>query len=98
MHNFVLLYILIFSSCIINQKSFVIFLEPLDYEGGKFSQKRSVGVFGVDVMTTGIPADLYRFYLIGIRPETERSSFNWSDFALTVNTELINNIGNFINR
>lgn len=73
-------------------------LEPLGYEEGSFSLKNGFGVFGADIMTTGIPADLYRFYLISIRPETENSSFNWSDFALTVNTQLINNIGNFVNR
>ena len=55
-------------------------------------------MFGNDAIDTGIPADLYRFYLLYIRPETQDSVFNWADFALKVNTELVNNLGNFINR
>jgi methionyl-tRNA synthetase len=72
--------------------------EFLNYEDGKFSKSRGVGVFGNDAINTGIPADLYRFYLLFVRPETQDSVFNWADFALKVNTELVNNLGNFINR
>ena len=57
-----------------------------------------MGVFGDDVQDTGIPADLYRFYLLYVRPETQDTAFNWSDFALKANTELLNNVGNFVNR
>ena len=57
-----------------------------------------MGVFGDDVQDTGIPADLCRFYLLYVRPETQDTAFNWSDFALKANTELLNNVGNFVNR
>lgn len=45
--------------------------EYLNYEEGKFSKSRGVGVFGSDAMKTGIPADMYRFYLLYVRPETQ---------------------------
>ena len=45
--------------------------EYLNYEDGKFSKSRGVGVFGNDAEDTGIPADIYRFYLCYIRPETQ---------------------------
>lgn len=72
--------------------------EFLNYEDGKFSKSRGIGVFGSDAIETGIPADVFRFYLLYVRPETQDSMFNWSDFALKVNNELVNNLGNFINR
>ena len=52
-------------------KSFVYPSEYLNYEEGKFSKSRGVGVFGNDAMKTGIPADIYRFYLLYVRPETQ---------------------------
>ena len=45
--------------------------EYLNYEDGKFSKSRGVGVFGTDAKSTGIPSDVYRFYLLFIRPETQ---------------------------
>uniref|UniRef100_A0A5S6QKB4 Methionine--tRNA ligase, cytoplasmic n=1 Tax=Trichuris muris TaxID=70415 RepID=A0A5S6QKB4_TRIMR len=72
--------------------------EYLTYEDTKFSKSRGIGVFGTDAKHTSLPPDLWRFYLLYIRPESQDSSFNWSDFALKVNSELLNNLGNFINR
>ena len=43
--------------------------EYLNYEGGKFSKSRSVGVFGNQAKETGIPADVWRYYLLSSRPE-----------------------------
>ncbi|MBO4409475.1 MAG: methionine--tRNA ligase, partial [Spirochaetales bacterium] len=37
--------------------------EYLNYEGGKFSKSKGIGVFGNDVQETGIPADVWRFYM-----------------------------------
>lgn len=45
--------------------------EYLNYEDGKFSKSRGMGVFGNDAMSTGIPADVYRFYLLYVRPEAQ---------------------------
>jgi len=72
--------------------------EYLNYEDGKFSKSRGVGVFGNDAKETGIPSDLFRFYLLFIRPESQDSSFSWVDMATKCNSELLNNLGNFINR
>jgi len=47
---------------------------------------------------TGIPADIWRFYLIYVRPENQDSAFSWDDFMTKNNSELLNNLGNFINR
>lgn len=72
--------------------------EYLNYEDGKFSKSRGVGVFGNDARDTGIPADVWRFYLLYIRPENQDSSFGWTDLATKNNSELLNNLGNFVNR
>lgn len=55
-------------------------------------------MFGTDAKETGIPADVWRFYLAYIRPETMDSNFNWVDLATKNNSELLNNLGNFVNR
>lgn len=70
----------------------------LNYENTKFSKSRGLGVFGDNAKETGIPADVWRFYLMYIRPEGQDSSFCWDDFRDKVNQELLNNLGNFINR
>ncbi|PAA93937.1 hypothetical protein BOX15_Mlig012846g1, partial [Macrostomum lignano] len=72
--------------------------EYLNYEDGKFSKSRGVGVFGNDVQATSIEADVWRFYLLYVRPESQDSSFSWEDLMLKNNSELLNNLGNFINR
>jgi methionyl-tRNA synthetase len=72
--------------------------EYLNYEGGKFSKTRGVGVFGTDTMETGIAADVWRFYIFYSRPERADSLFTWNDFQEKVNGELIGNLGNLVNR
>jgi len=72
--------------------------EYLNYENGKFSKSRGVGVFGTDAMETGIPADVWRFYIFYNRPEKSDAMFTWSDFREKVNGELIGNLGNLVNR
>ena len=47
--------------------------EYLNYEDDKFSKSRGVGVFGNDAADTGIPADIWRFYLLFMRPENQVS-------------------------
>jgi methionyl-tRNA synthetase len=74
------------------------FIEYLNFENDKFSKSRQVGIFGDDAVTSGISSDIYRFYLLLIRPETQDTSFHWNDFIIKVNSELVNNIGNFIYR
>lgn len=72
--------------------------EYLNYEAGKFSKSKGVGVFGTDVMETGIPADVWRFYIFYNRPEKSDFTFTWNDFMEKVNGELIGNLGNLANR
>ncbi|XP_020492406.1 methionine--tRNA ligase, cytoplasmic isoform X1 [Labrus bergylta] len=72
--------------------------EYLNYEDSKFSKSRGVGVFGDMAKDTGIPSDVWRFYLLYVRPEGQDSVFSWADMATKNNSELLNNLGNFINR
>lgn len=72
--------------------------EYLNYENGKFSKSRGVGVFGNNAKDTGIPADVWRYYLLKHRPETADSQFEWRDFIAQNNNELLAKLGNFVNR
>ncbi|KAJ3088805.1 putative methionine--tRNA ligase, cytoplasmic protein rar1 [Quaeritorhiza haematococci] len=72
--------------------------EYLQYENGKFSKSRGVGVFGNNVMDSGIPVEVWRYYLLSNRPETADSQFTWSAFAAANNSELLANFGNLVNR
>jgi len=72
--------------------------EYLNYESGKFSKTRGVGVFGDHAEQTGINSEVWRYYLLSIRPESQDSLFNWDDFAAKNNNELIANLGNFSHR
>lgn len=45
--------------------------EYLNYEDGKFSKSRGLGVFGDSAMSTGLDSDVFRFYLLCIRPESQ---------------------------
>lgn len=72
--------------------------EYLNYENGKFSKSRGVGVFGDTAKETGIPPSVWRYYLISNRPETADTQFEWKSFILANNSELLSNFGNFVNR
>jgi len=72
--------------------------EYLNYESGKFSKSAGTGVFGNDVMDTGIPADVWRFYLFYNRPEKNDTLFAWKEFQERVNSDLIGNLANLVNR
>ncbi|XP_059626217.1 probable methionine--tRNA ligase isoform X2 [Cornus florida] len=72
--------------------------EYLNYEAGKFSKSKGVGVFGNDAKDTNIPAEVWRYYLLINRPEVSDTLFTWVDLQAKLNTELLNNLGNFINR
>ncbi len=72
--------------------------EFLNYEDGKFSKSRGIGVFGSDAIESGIPADAWRFYIFYNRPEKQDYQFTWKDFMEKLNGELIGNLGNLVNR
>ncbi len=72
--------------------------EYLNYESGKFSKSKGIGVFGTDAMESDIPSDVWRFYIFYNRPEKSDFQFTWKDFRERVNSELIGNLCNLINR
>lgn len=72
--------------------------EYLNYEGGKFSKSRGVGVFGSTAKETGVPPDVWRYYLLTNRPETSDTEFKWKRFIEQNNNELLAKLGNFVNR
>lgn len=72
--------------------------EYLNYESGKFSKSKGIGVFGSDAKDSGIPADMWRFYIFYNRPEKNDALFTWKDFQERVNSELVGNLCNLINR
>ncbi|KAF9607486.1 hypothetical protein IFM89_036083 [Coptis chinensis] len=72
--------------------------EYLNYEAGKFSKSKGIGVFGNDAQDTKIPVEVWRYYLLTNRPEVSDTLFLWSDLQAKVKGDLVNNLGNFINR
>lgn len=72
--------------------------EYLNYEDGKFSKSEGTGVFGDSAQSTGIPSEVWRYYLLINRPECSDTVFSWEDFAEKNNKELLNNVGNLCNR
>jgi methionyl-tRNA synthetase len=72
--------------------------EYLNYEGGAFSKSRNRGIFGTDVIDTGVPVDVWRYYIYMNRPEKSDVDFTWEDFQKRTNDELVGNFGNFIYR
>lgn len=41
---------------------------------------------------------MWRYFLLSNRPETSDTDFKWSDLAAKNNSELLANLGNFVNR
>lgn len=72
--------------------------EYLNYEHGKFSKSRGIGVFGGSAKEIGVAADVWRYFLLLRRPETSDTEFEWDGFIAANNNELVNNFGNFVNR
>ena len=63
----------------------------------QFSASRGVGVNVRDVLEH-YDADPVRYYLTAAGPETQDSSFTWSEFVRRNNDELLANWGNLVNR
>ncbi|CAI9265415.1 unnamed protein product [Lactuca saligna] len=62
------------------------------------NQAKGVGVFGNNAQDTNIPVEVWRYYLLTNRPKVSDILFTWIDLQAKLNTELLNNLGNFINR
>jgi methionyl-tRNA synthetase len=69
----------------------------LNWYGGKFSTSGRRGVF-MDAALELLPADYWRWYLTANSPEGSDSAFTWEQFAQTINSDLANVLGNFVNR
>jgi methionyl-tRNA synthetase len=73
----------------------------LNYEGGKISKSKGHGIFCETFIETAeddLPADVWRFYLALKLPEIRDTEFTWDEFESRVNTELMGNLSNFVNR
>jgi methionyl-tRNA synthetase len=69
----------------------------LTYYGGKFSTSRRRGVFMDEALKLFAP-DYWRYFLMAHAPESSDADFTWELFASTVNKDLADKFGNFINR
>ncbi len=71
----------------------------LNLEGEKISTSRNWAVWAHEYVEE-LPGrvDELRFYLTKIMPEHKDSEFKWSGFQDAVNTDLVNNIANFVHR
>lgn len=72
-------------------------IEFLMFEGQAFSKSRGIGVW-LDEALKLLPPDYWRFALILMRPEVRDLNFTWKDFHKIVNSDLNDNLGNFIHR
>ncbi len=72
-------------------------LNWLNWYGGKFSTSQNRGVF-MDQALELLPADAWRWYLTANAPESSDTAFTWEQFQSTVNKDLADVLGNFVNR
>jgi methionyl-tRNA synthetase len=63
----------------------------------QMSTSRNLAVWLHEVLDR-FPTDPLRFYLASILPETSDVAFSWREFQARVNSDLIGNLGNYINR
>ncbi len=80
--------------------------EFMNLEGDKMSTSRGWSIEMEDFINDWIKkdnggesmADVLRYYLTTISPETKDSEFTWKGFQEANNSELVNIFGNFVNR
>ncbi len=70
----------------------------LTLQSKKISKSRNWYI-GLKQFLEYYPSDYLRFYLISINPYSQDDlNFDWDDFTTRINSELIGNLGNFVNR
>jgi len=70
----------------------------LTLQSKKISKSRNWYI-GLKEFLKYYPPDYLRFYLISINPYSQDDiNFDWDEFATKINSELIGNLGNFVNR
>lgn len=65
--------------------------------GGKFSTSEKRGIF-MDQALEILPSDYWRWYLMANAPESADAAFTLEQFQQSVNADLANVFGNFVNR
>ena len=65
--------------------------------GGKFSTSEKRGIF-MDAALELLPSDYWRWYLMANAPESSDAAFTLEQFQQSVNADLANVFGNFVNR
>lgn len=92
-----------FPGCLIGSKlgyqlpSAIIAFEFLTAKGTKFSKSRGKGL-NIQSALEILPADYWRYVLISLLPETSDSEFSFDLLQKIINTELNDQIGNFVYR
>lgn len=71
--------------------------EFLNIEGDKLSTSRNWAVWLHEYLEE-FDADLLRYALATMLPETKDADFNWTEFQTRINSELADVLGNFVNR
>ena len=71
--------------------------EYLMFKGGKLSKSRG-GAIDIPSVLEKFDADVVRYYLAAVMPDTHDSEFTWADFETKVNNELASNLGNYCHR
>lgn len=70
----------------------------LTLQSKKISKSRNWYI-GLKEFLDYYPADYLRYYLVAINPYSQDDlNFDWDEFATRINSELIGNAGNFVNR
>ena len=70
----------------------------LTLQSKKISKSRNWYI-GLKEFLKYYPPDYLRFYLISITPYSQDDiNFDWDEFATKINSEMIGNLGNFVNR
>ena len=77
--------------------SFLKGMNYLNFAGGKFSKSAHRGIFLDDALAE-FPADYWRYWLMANAPESDDTNFTFDSFAMIVNKDLNDVLGNFINR
>ncbi len=65
--------------------------------GGKFSTSEKRGIF-MDQALDILPSDYWRWYLMANAPESADAAFTLEQFQQSINADLANVFGNFVNR
>lgn len=66
-------------------------------EDVQFSKSRGTGLTSRKALDL-LPADYWRFYLASALPIHHDTTFSWEDFGATINGELNDTVGNYVNR